>query len=170
MWQGSIKGIKPANIPSIIVPDTRPEERRHGTAWDCDQYQGPRLWHKSFYLMTPSLSWHNVTQCVTLSRMLSRGGEWVRISLILCMIVEGHIQNRSYNCITIATLRHLHDLNISHLSHFPEHVATSFHFQFCWILWPGYIYPLWWNDDAYVWRRYILEARQCYPFDASQLG
>ena len=107
---------------------TQTEQRRHGTAWDSDQYQGPGLWHKSFYLMTPSLSWHNVTQCVTLSRMLSRGGEWVRISLILCMIVEGHIQNRSYNCITIATLRHLHDLNISHISLNMSQQVSTFNF------------------------------------------
>ena len=130
MWQGSIKGIKPANIPSITVPDTR-----HGTAWDCDQYQGPGLWHKSFYLMTPSISWHNVTQCVTLSRMLSRGREWLRISLIPCMIVEGHIQNRSKNCITIATLRHLHDLNIAHSSTDMSQQVSNFRFAeyYAWV-------------------------------------
>ena len=110
--------------PLLRMTQTESKQRRHGTAWDSDQY----LWHKSFYLMTPSLSWHNVTQCVTLSRMLSRGGEWVRISLIHCMIVEGHIQNRSHNCITISTLRHLHDLNISHISLNMSQQVSTFNF------------------------------------------
>ena len=160
----------PYNVPSITRAWhqlTDGADTRHGTAWDCDQYQRPGLWHKSLYLMTPALSWHNVTQCVTLSRMLSWG---VRRSLILCMIVEGHIQNSSYNCNTIATLRHLHDLNISHISsnRFPLSVLQIS----CWldksirvwmmsvfeedIFWKWYniihsLPPNWDNDSELIW-------------------
>ena len=135
--RGSIKGIKPANIPSIILPDTRPRRGDMGLHGIVISIRGrgcdinPSIWWHPHSLDTMS---HNASHCHECCHAAET--EWGYISDPL------HDSGRSYS---EQKLELHYDCNTAtftwseHLSHFPVHVATSFQFQFC-IAWVTFIH------------------------------